>query len=415
MMSRKFANALKTADFQIPVRYAVVGALAIAMTLFAVFAMQIALAENLVTPAGAPMGGDYAAFWTAANAMAAGDAAAIYDPAAFKQWLFEIGPPRDDWGLTWQYPPTYFLVIGFLAFVPYAAGYALWTGGGLALFAASARQAGLRGETLVIMLAAPAVFQAVITGQNGFLTATLLLGATLLADKRPVLAGLCAALMTIKPQLGLLLPIAYLAGGHWRAFGVAAAGAIALAGASIAAFGFAPWAAFFESLIGVSGNVSSGAMPLYKMPTFYAAFFMAGFPPAIAIALHAVGAAAAMWATALIWRRSDNPALKAAIVCCGAFLVAPYAYYYELVIMAAPIALLALQSAKDGWRPFDHLVLAALFIAPLFMPGDSGREGFNIAFPVTVLAVVFILRFYRLGDQKVRRDFIAAASVPSSR
>lgn len=415
MTERLYALALKTAALRIPLRYAVIGALAIAMTLFSVFAMQMVMSKDLITPAGAPMGGDYAAFWTAAKAMAAGDAAAIYKPEAFKQWLFEIGPPRERWGLTWQYPPTYFLVIGFLALMPYAAGYALWTGGGLAIFAASARGAGLRGEALVILLAAPAVFQAVITGQNGFLTATLLLSATMLVDKRPALAGLCAAMLTIKPQLGLLLPIAYIAGGHWRAFGTAAVGSIGLAGASVAVFGFAPWAAFFESLVGVSGHVSTGAMPIYKMPTFYAAFFMAGFPPVIALAFHLIGAGAAAWATAVIWRRSDNAALKAGIVCCGAFLVAPYAYYYELVIMAVPITLLAMQSVKNGWRPFDHLILTGLFLGPMLMPGDASRAGFNITFTATVLAAVFILRFYRLGDQKARRDFIAAASVPSSR
>ncbi|MEL7239255.1 MAG: hypothetical protein AAGK78_10360, partial [Planctomycetota bacterium] len=47
--------------------------------------------------------------------------------------------------------------------------------------------------------------------------------------------GLAAALLTIKPQLGVLLPIAYLAGGYWRAFFYAAFGSIAFAGAATAA------------------------------------------------------------------------------------------------------------------------------------------------------------------------------------
>jgi hypothetical protein len=227
------------------------------------------------------------------------------------------------------------------------------------------------------------------------LTASLLLGATMLADKRPAAAGLCAALLTMKPQLGLLLPFAYIAGGHWRAFGVAAAGSIVLAGASLAVFGTGPWLAFFESILGAGANVESGRMPLFKMPTAYAAFSLAGFPPVFALALHAVGAAAAVWTTVTIWRRSDNAALKAAVVACGAFLLAPYAYYYELVIMAVPLALLAMQSAREGWRPYEQLILAPLFLIPLVLPGDPIKAGFNLSFVVTVLAFVFVLRRFK--------------------
>ena len=147
MIMRALTPMLDAADAALTARRAVIGAMAIAMALFAVLALQILFSENLVTPAGEPMGGDYAAFWTAAKAMAAGDGAAIYDPAAFKTWLTRIAPPQDRWGLTWQYPPTYYLVIAFLALVPYGLGYALWTGGGMALFAASARGAGLRGDS----------------------------------------------------------------------------------------------------------------------------------------------------------------------------------------------------------------------------------------------------------------------------
>jgi hypothetical protein len=303
-----------------------------------------------------------------------------------------MAPPQDEWGLTWQYPPTYFLVIGFLAVLPYGLGYALWSGGGFAMFAASSWRAGLRGETLLVMLSAPVLFQTFVTGQNGFLTASLLLGAALLPDKRPLLAGLCAALLTIKPQLGLLLPLAYMAGGHWRAFGYAAAGSLLLAGASVAAFGLHPWAAFFESVLGVSAHVGAGVMPLHKMPTVFAAFAMAGAPASVALVFHLLGAAAAAWATFAVWRRSDSRALRAAVVCAGAFLVAPYAYYYELVIIAAPLALLAMEASRSGWRRHDHLILAALFLVPMLLPWPAAQQGFNLAFVVSALAFVFVLR-----------------------
>lgn len=392
MKANRLLHTLKFTDIRIPARIAIIGALSIAMASFAVYFLQLALSEDYITPAKAPVGGDYAAFWTASKAMAAGEGAAIYYQGVFYDWLERIGPPRESWGLTWQYPPTYFFVIAFLALLPYGLGYAVWTGGGLAIFAGAARGAGLRAKALVLALAAPAVFQAIITGQNGLLTASLLLGATMLVDKRPMMAGLCAALLTMKPQLGLLLPIAYLAGGHWRAFITASAGAVALAGASVAVFGLAPWDAFIDSLRTVDENIRDGLMPLYKMPTLYATALMAGAPVVLAQVLHGIGAIAAVAATALIWRRSDDAALKAAIVTCGAFLVAPYAYYYELTIMVIPLALLALKAADEGWRPFDHLMLLGIFLIPLILPGDPQRTGFNLSVLVTLLAVAFVAR-----------------------
>lgn len=380
------------ADFRLTARQAQLGAGAVALTLALVVAAQILLSQDYMTPAGTPVGGDFAAFWTAAKALAAGDAAAIYDPAVFQAWLARVAPGDAEWTLFWQYPPTYFLAIGFLAATPYWLGYALWSGGGLAVFAASSRAAGVSGAALFCLLAAPVVFQSVITGQNGFLTASLLLGATLLPDRRPLIAGACAALLTVKPQLGLLIPVAYVAGGHWRAFGAAAAGTLALAGASVLAFGIAPWTAFFDSLVSAGGRVGDGVMPLYKMPTAFAAFSMAGFPAPAALAFHLAGAAAAVCATACVWRKSDSAALKAAVVCCGAFLVAPYVYYYDLVIVAPPVALLAMASAREGWRRRDHLILAGLFLLPMLLPGEPAGKGFNLSFAAMGLSIVFILR-----------------------
>ncbi|WDI32849.1 glycosyltransferase family 87 protein [Hyphococcus flavus] len=393
MSAKTFTSLLQTADIRLNARHIRLGASALGATLIAVIIAQFALSNNLVTPLGTPVGGDFAAFWTAAKALAAGDGASIYYAPVFHDWLARIAPPQESWGLSWQYPPTYYFAVAFLALLPYWLGYAVWTGGGLAIFAASTRSAGVTGLALLAALATPAVFQTVITGQNGFLTAGLLIGATLFVDKRPVLAGICAALLTMKPQLGLLLPVAYIAGGHWRAFITAGAGAMLLAGASVAAFGFETWDAFIDSLRTVDKHIRDGLMPLYKMPTIYATVLMAGAPLLVAQILHGIGALCAGAATFIIWWRSNDKALKSAVVCCGAFMVAPYAYYYELTIMVAPFALLALQSARSNdWRPFDQLMLLALFLIPLILPGEPQRTGFNLSVVMTLLAFGFVLR-----------------------
>src|SRR5258706_16321345 len=70
---------------------------------------------------------------------------------------------------------------------------------------------------LLLALAAPAVFVNAVRGQNGTWTAALCGGGLSLLERRPLLAGGLLGLLIYKPQLGLLIPVALLAGRHWRA------------------------------------------------------------------------------------------------------------------------------------------------------------------------------------------------------
>jgi len=368
------------------------GAAVVAAAMLGVMMVQIIAAKDFVTPAGTPVGGDFIAFWAAAKALTAGHLSEIYNTAFFQDWLGAVGPAQEQYALTWQYPPTYYFVIAPLALLPFGVGYALWTGGSLAIFAATCRALGARGAPLLIMLAAPVIFQGAITGQNSFLTASLMVGAGMLAGRRPMVAGLCAALLTVKPQLGLLIPIAFMAGGHWRAFGWAAAGSVALAGGALAAFGAAPWIAFFESANVAAGGIGSGQMPLFKMPTIFSAAFMAGAPSWLALGAHGAGALAAICAIVYYWRKNISPEIKTALLCAGTFFVSPYAFYYEFVILAAPITLIAMRARRQGWAPFEPAMLAGLFLLPMMLPGDPVRAGFNLGFVVSALAAVYVLR-----------------------
>ena len=99
------------------------GLLAIAVF---VSVQQFTAAEENVLPGGAPVGGDFVAFYGAAIAASEGDAAQMYDYPAFEAQLQRVGPPLDEFKLTWQYPPTYFLIILPFAFLPFIPGYIAW-------------------------------------------------------------------------------------------------------------------------------------------------------------------------------------------------------------------------------------------------------------------------------------------------
>lgn len=356
---------------------------------------QFSSARDLILPAGAVIGGDYVAFDVAASAAAEGRAAEAYDQARFEAMLKEYGPPKERFGLTWQYPPTYFLVIAPLALLPYVAGYALWAGGTAALFFAALRAAGVGALALFVVLAAPATFQAVITGQNGFLTGALLLVAALFPNRRPLLAGAAAALLTVKPQFGVLIPIAYLAAGCHRAFLVAAFGAMALALAATTMLGADIWTAFLGGLSGAGDNLAAARMPLYKMATPFAAARFAGLPFEAAAGVAVFFAAAAAAIVVIAWRRVKDAMLRASTLIALVFLAAPYGFYYELVLLAAPLALLVERALRRGWLPGEQMSVAIVFLLTLLLPQPKATWGLSLGLIVVLAVAAIVLRRVR--------------------
>ncbi|MEL7489792.1 MAG: glycosyltransferase family 87 protein [Pseudomonadota bacterium] len=354
--------------------------------------IQFSQSRENILPGGAPVGGDYVAFYGAAVAVKDGDAAKTYDYAAFETHLLEVGPPRGSYTLTWQYPPTYFLIIAPLAFLPFIAGYIAWTGGTAALYFAALQQAKVRWLFLFVILSAPSTFHAIITGQNGFLTATLLLIAALYPDKRPIIAGLAAALLTVKPQIGVLLPIAYIAAGCWRAFFIAATGSILFAMSTVGFFGIGIWEAFLVGADEASHRLQNGILPLYKMVTPYAWLKYSGAPLSVAIAGHTLCALIAVFAVTRVWLRVPDHELRAAALGAAVFIVAPYGYYYEMIILAFPIAILAKRGLENGWLRFEEISLALMFIGPMMMPGQEKRVGVSVGFLCVALVAASVFR-----------------------
>ena len=80
-----------------------------------------------------------------------------------------------------------------------------------------------------------------IAGQNAFLTLALLLGGVGLLGRRDFAAGAILGLLSYKPQLALMVPVALLAARHWRALAGAAVSASFAVALSAATFGLAPW------------------------------------------------------------------------------------------------------------------------------------------------------------------------------
>ena len=213
-----------------------------------VFAGWIAVSDGLIDRNGQPIGTDFSNVYAAGTLTWQGRSAEAYTPALQHAAEKAVFDGREVPFYGWHYPPFFFAIAVLVAAVPYAWGLAIWLGASFAAYLAAIRAILPRQETLLAAAAFPAVFVNVGHGQNGFLTAALLGGALHWLDRRPWLAGVLIGLLAYKPQFGVLIPIALLAGGRWRTIGAAAATVAALVAVSFVLLGSGIWHAFADSM-----------------------------------------------------------------------------------------------------------------------------------------------------------------------
>src|SRR5579863_6081170 len=181
--------------------------------------------DHLTNGAGRPFGDDFVNFWSGPFLAWHHRANEIYNFDAFHAFQQSIVGEHLQ-GYNYSYPPVLLVVTAPLALVPYLPGLVLWLSAGWFAFYRALRLNMPDGRTLLLALATPAVFINAVAAQNGTWTAALFGAGLGLLDRQPILAGSLLGLLICKPQLGILVPVALLAGRRWRA----SAAAVATAG-----------------------------------------------------------------------------------------------------------------------------------------------------------------------------------------
>jgi hypothetical protein len=367
---------------------------AYAALLLATFIMGI----WLVSADGSPRATDFVAFWAAGKLVLAGHASDAYDWAIHKAVATANGIDING-HFTFQYPPTFLLLPPLLALVPYPAAMLVWITISLPLYLAAVRVITGGWKATLAALAWPAVLWNAVVGQTGFLTAALLGAGIALVDRRPALAGICFGLLTYKPQFGLLIPVALIAGGRWHVIGWAALATLVLCAVSIAILGTSPWTAFLESAARVNDAIlTSGGTDFSKLQSVYGYVRLLGGSAETAWAAHAAFVLSLAVFVAWIWRSGTEFDLKAAALAAATILASPYAFIYDFVVLAIPLTFLGRAGFSNrelpvviaaallvGWGPADHLatgLLAGLLVLGLIVGrlyatnhlGDAGRR-----------------------------------------
>lgn len=347
---------------------------------------------------------DFTNLWAGSVMAREGHVGWLFDLDAYRAGLramFSPFLPNQEW----SYPPSILLLGLPLSLLPLPLAYALWTFGTIAALALALRPLRLPRLALFAILSSPAVVTSALFGQNGSLTAALLLGSLLVSTRAPVLSGLLAGLLTIKPHLGLLIPIVYLATGNWRAFVAAAATAVSLAAVTGLAFGMQVWTGFVTVTSPLMAMILEAPFPqLYHVNamTFFILGRSMGLGVAASYAYQALFSVIAVGAVAWLWRKTDvDLGIKAVLTALLALTATPYGYTYDGVPFSVAVVVVFLSA-----RAPNRYAFCLLWLYPYFahMPGFHGY-GFGVLAPAG-LALYGLLAVKRgeFGGSPIKAD-----------
>jgi len=348
----------------------------------------------LKVPGVFPPGGDFMVFWSAAHIALSGDPVAVYDFASLRQVEAAAVPQfaAVNGVLPWLYPPTFLLFVTPLGLLPYWLAVPVFLCAGASVYLWVASRILPWRKAWLLCAAFPGIGVALAAGQNSLLLAACGAFALSRLRERPLIAGALLGLLTIKPHLALVFPIALACAGSWKALASMAVTALALAVLALAAFGAAPFAAFAHNAGLARAALETGQGVLARMPTVFAMVKLAGGPAALAYALQALVAAAALAVVVWAWRRPCAMELRAAAVLVATLLVSPYLYDYDLALLGPALAWLAMVGCRTGWKPMERELLVLLWLLPLGGPLIAEWLGFQ---PMPVLLVFALLHIAR--------------------
>jgi alpha-1,2-mannosyltransferase len=274
---------------------------------------------------------DFLSFWAAGRLAIEGDASSAYDlvrhRAVEEQVVANVG------FLPFPYPPSFLLVVAPFGILRFWAALGAWLFITAGLYIASVRRSDGGLRFALAQAAAAANFS---TGQNGFLTSAIFIGGTKLLAARPLAAGAILGLLSFKPQLSILLPVALLAGREWRAIAGALLSSLVLLALSLVLFGAGVFRGFFQILSHYSEWLSAGRWPWGELASLYADLRLFGVPPTAAFAIHGVVALAAAALTARAWALRLEERIP--ILAAATLLVPPYLFTYDGLLLTLPLA-----------------------------------------------------------------------------
>jgi len=367
---RNLLSTIASGDWLVPERIFAYSAILLGFELLA-FVYLVAATHGWLYQLKQPVSADFVSFYAAGRLALAGSPA-----AAYVQHLHYAAEQQATPGVSYAlffYPPVFILLCAPFALLPYSVSLIAFETATLA--ACLAALVGIvrrpddrrKWALLLPLLAFPPMLINFGVGQNGFLTAALFGGATLLIDRRPGLAGILFGALCYKPHFGLLVPLALAAGGRWRAFAAAAITVTALVALSALLFGWETWRGFAAAFLGSRANYESGQIDFGGFVSVFGALRLLGAGSAPAYAVQAAVSLGAAVLVAKVWRGEFSLPTRAATLAAATLAAVPLALYYDLVLGGIAIAWLVRAGRARGFFRWEKSLLLLIYAAPILV------------------------------------------------
>lgn len=313
---------------------------------------------------------DVLTFWATAHLFLRNFSDPRFDP----NWIYNIiefhrhAAVPNSIAYFFVYPPFTIWLTAILAPFSYVGAFPLWIAvmiiPGIVLLA----RAGVPKAVIAGGLLSPAALSSIGYGQFAILTASLYIAGLLAVENRPARSGILLGLVAIKPQNGLLGPIALIARGQVRSLLWGAATVAVLAVTITLAMGPAVWVSFFRQAPAIMNSIVIAPFPQDWELRGVSVFWMArslGASVDLAWWVQTAGALLAVLVCFLSWRRAGTN--RVALVTLTAILtvfMVPYGLLYDLSAVSIMTCWLAWQRGRitlvDGmvwtWPLYCQLV-----------------------------------------------------------
>jgi hypothetical protein len=336
------------------------------------------------------IGRDFLNIWIGAKSAFAGGPAPFFDFWNYNLYLQDYFGSADLHHYFWSYPPHIVLFIWPFGLMPYMLAFAAWSVIGFATFLLAASAGGVERKHLLFVAVAPAVAVNLFFGQNGFFFAALLIGGLINLDRRPLLAGVLFGILTIKPQLGLLLPVMLVLTGRWRVIAAALGTTLLLFGATCWLYGIDVWREYLDKVVPMQRYLqeNGAGLLLLQIPSAFYAGRLVGLPVWIDWIVQAGVSAAALAAVIWTYRKPRDPVLSTALLLTATFLFSPYTLNYDFVVLAWTLALLR---QRPGLVQRDHALILLIWSLPVTMM-IAGLAHIPLGFLALVVFAAWLLR-----------------------
>jgi hypothetical protein len=325
---------------------------------------------------------DFIWIWLTSKLALSGSVVRAYDSTAFSAARDAfVGSPGCVLGHL-NYPPTVFLFTYPLGLMPYPIAYVVWIVGTILLYLAAVYAIIPRWAAVIAAITPYPVFMNILLGHNGFLTAGLIGLALALMERRPWLSGIFLGLLTYKPQLGILFPLALLASRNWRVLLSATTASVVIGLMAAITFGSQVWPSFLDALTERGSSLNGDSeLSLFLLSVF-------GFLRSVGISANiswtaqlAVTGVVAVIVFAL-WTRPIPHSLKAAAIAIGSVLAAPHAFCYDFCILSIAVAFLVKDGLARGFLPLERPVMLSCWVGLVLLVGP---------FPAIICGVLLVL------------------------